>query len=74
MDVSLKKRKPWRYGTREWYFQILNVSNHLNIFSYIYQNRGDYNYRTGQYENKGVQRAGIPMFPFFPSFGVKYEF
>ena len=73
-DISLKKRKPWRYGTREWYFQILNVSNHLNIFSYLYQNRGDYNFRTGEYENKGVQRAGIPMFPFFPSFGVKYEF
>ncbi|NQV42745.1 MAG: TonB-dependent receptor [Candidatus Marinimicrobia bacterium] len=74
MDVSLKKRKPWRHGTKEWYFQILNVSNHLNVFSYIYQNRSDYNPRTSQFENKGVQRAGIPMFPFFPSFGVKYEF
>ena len=74
LDVSLKKRKPWRYGTKEWYFQILNVTNHLNIFSYIYQNRSDYDYETGQSVNKGVQRLGFPMFPFFPTFGVKYEF
>ena len=73
-DVSLKKRSPWRYGTKEWYFQILNVTNHLNVFSYIYQNRGEWDPRTGEYVNKGVQRAGIPMFPFFPTFGVKYEF
>ncbi|MEA3286405.1 MAG: TonB-dependent receptor [Candidatus Marinimicrobia bacterium] len=73
-DVSFKKRKPFFNGTREWYFQVLNVTNHLNIFSYIYQNRGEYDYRTGEYVNKGVQRAGIPMFPFFPTFGVKFEF
>ncbi len=73
-DVSLKKRKPFLNGTRETYFQILNVTNHLNIFSYVYQNRGEYDYETDQYVNKGVQRAGIPMFPFFPTFGVKFEF
>ena len=73
-DVSFRKRKPFFSGTREWYFQVLNVTNHLNIFSYIYQNRGEYDYRTDQYINKGVQRAGIPMFPFFPTFGVKFEF
>jgi len=73
-DISFKKRKPFMNGTREWYFQVLNVTNHLNIFSYIYQNRGEYNYETGEYLNKGVQRAGIPMFPFFPTFGVKFEF
>jgi len=73
-DISLKKRKPWRYGTKEWYFQILNVTNHLNIFTYIYRNRGEYDFETDEYVNKGVQRAGIPMFPIFPSFGVKFEF
>ena len=74
LDVSIKKRKAWRHGTREWYFQILNVTNHLNIFSYVYQTRGEHDPRTYEYINKGVQRAGIPMFPFFPTFGVKYEF
>lgn len=73
-DVSYRKQKPFLNGTREWYFQILNVTNHLNIFSYFYQNRGEYNYQTGQYVNKGVQRRGIPMFPFFPTFGIKFEF
>ncbi len=73
-DVSFKKRKPFFNGHREWYFQILNVTNHLNVFSYLYRNHGEYNYRTYEYENKGVQRFGIPMFPFFPTFGVKFEF
>jgi hypothetical protein len=73
-DISFKNRKPFRYGTQEWYFQILNVTNHLNIFSYIYKNQGEYDYETGEYINKGVQAFGIPMFPFFPTFGVKYEF
>ncbi|MBC8377447.1 MAG: TonB-dependent receptor [FCB group bacterium] len=73
-DVSFKKRKPFLNGHREWYFQILNVTNHLNVFSYLYRNHGEYNYRTYEYENKGVQRLGIPMFPFLPTFGVKFEF
>ncbi len=73
-DVSFKKRKPFFNGHREWYFQILNVTNHLNVFSYLYRNHWEYNRRTYEYENKGVQRLGIPMFPFFPTFGVKFEF
>ena len=73
-DVSFKKRKPFLNGHREWYLQVLNVTNHLNVFSYLYRNHGAYNYRTYEYENKGVQRFGIPMFPFLPTFGVKFEF
>jgi hypothetical protein len=73
-DVSLKKRSSWRFGEKEWYFQVLNVTNHLNVFSYIHQTRGEFDPRSGEYINLGVQRAGIPMFPFFPTFGVKYEF
>ena len=74
LDVSLKKRSTWRYGTKEWYFQVLNVTNHLNVFTYIHQTREEYDRQAREYINKGVQRAGIPMFPFFPTFGVKYEF
>jgi len=74
LDVSIKHRKPFFNGYREWYFQILNATNHLNVFTYIYRNHGEYNPRTWEYENKGVQRFGVPMFPFFPTFGVKFEF
>ena len=73
-DVSFKKRKPFLNGTREWYFQILNVTNHLNVFSYLYRNHEELNRQTWEYENKGVQKFGLPMFPFFPTFGVKFEF
>ncbi len=74
LDVSLKKRKPFYNGHREWYFQILNVTNHLNVFTYVYRQHEDWDYRTQTSTNKGVQRFGVPMFPFFPTFGVKFEF
>jgi len=74
LDVSLKKRSAWRFGTKEWYFQVLNMTNHLNVFTYIHQTREEFDRQAGEYIHKGVQRAGIPMFPFFPTFGVKYEF
>ncbi len=74
LDMSIKKRSTWRFGTKEWYFQVLNVTNHLNVFTYIHQTRAEYDRQAQEYINKGVQRAGIPMFPFFPTFGVKYEF
>ncbi|MCF7823540.1 MAG: TonB-dependent receptor [Candidatus Marinimicrobia bacterium] len=73
-DISLKKRKPFHAGTLEWYFQILNVTNHLNIFSYIYKINSEYDFISNTSVNQEVQRLGIPMFPFFPSFGVKIEF
>ncbi len=73
-DVSFKRKAPFRNGSWEWYFQILNVTNHLNTFSYIYRQNEDFNFETGEITNKGVQRFGIPMFPFFPTFGVKFEF
>ena len=74
LDVSFKKRKPFLRGHREWYFQILNVTNHLNVFSYAYRHHEEFDNRTGERTNEGVQRLGIPMFPFFPTFGVKFEF
>ena len=69
-DVSFVKRKPFFNGHREWYLEILNVTNHLNYFTYFYRDK--YNRRTDEYE--GVERGGLPMFPFMPTFGVRFEF
>ncbi|MFQ6608604.1 MAG: TonB-dependent receptor plug domain-containing protein [Fidelibacterota bacterium] len=69
-DISLVKRKPFFNGYREWYLEILNVTNHLNYFTYMYRDK--YNRRTDQYE--GVERGGVPMFPFMPTFGLRFEF
>ncbi|MCF7902704.1 MAG: TonB-dependent receptor [Candidatus Marinimicrobia bacterium] len=69
-DMSFSKRTATKWGSKEWFFQVVNVTNHLNILTYIYDQ--DFDWRTGQY--KGVRRFGVPMFPFMPTVGVKYEF
>ncbi|UCH62694.1 MAG: carboxypeptidase-like regulatory domain-containing protein [Fidelibacterota bacterium] len=70
-DVSFVKRRPWwNGGFKETYIQILNVFNHMNVFQYFYSEK--YDWETDQ--DLGIQRTAIPMFPFFPSFGVRYEF
>jgi hypothetical protein len=69
-DISLVHRKATRFGHREWYIQILNVTNHLNILTYIFDQR--YSWKTEGI--KGVRRLGIPMFPITPTFGVTFEF
>lgn len=81
LDLSLKKRRPFKNGHLEWYFQILNVTNHMNVFMYIAEDQYDENWSVddqGNYRSerihKGVYQLAIPMFPFMPSLGVKYEF
>lgn len=69
-DVSFMHRKATRYGFREWYAQVLNVTNHLNIMTYIY----DQKQNDTTWGLKGVRRYGIPMLPIMPTFGVKFEF
>lgn len=69
-DVSFINRKPTKYGFREWYFQIINVTNHLNTLMYLYES--EYDERTES--SKGVRRFGIPMFPIMPTIGFRIEF
>ncbi|MBT3840460.1 MAG: hypothetical protein HOF50_11035, partial [Candidatus Marinimicrobia bacterium] len=57
-------------GFREWYFQIINVTNHLNALMYIYDT--EYDEQTG--DAKGMRRTGLPMFPIFPTFGLRIQF
>jgi len=69
-DISFIRRKPTKYGHREWYFQIINATNHMNPLLYIYQQK--YNQR--EQRTEGVERLALPMFPFLPTFGVRFEF
>jgi len=69
-DISFIHRKPFLNGYREFYLQIINITNHLNVLGYIYDNK--YDNQTGEYI--GVQRAEIPMFPIMPTFGIRFEF
>jgi len=69
-DISIIHRKEKRWGVLEWYLQVINVTNHLNILMYMYDQ--EYNYKTDKVE--GVRRFGFPMFPIIPTFGVRFEF
>ncbi|MBL7066399.1 MAG: TonB-dependent receptor [Candidatus Marinimicrobia bacterium] len=69
-DASLIHRKPIRIGYREWYLQIINITNHMNTLMYFYEEK--YDYKTDR--SKGVRRFGVPMFPFIPTLGIRFEF
>lgn len=69
-DVGITHRKEKRWGVLEWYLQVINITNHLNILTYIYDQK--YDYETGKVE--GIRRFGLPMFPIIPTFGVRFEF
>ncbi len=70
-DISLVRRRPWgKHGNREFYIQVMNVLNHMNVFMYIYSEARDPETR----EDLGIQRWAMPMFPIFPAIGVRYEF
>ena len=53
----------------EYYLQIINVTNHMNPFMNYFNKKYDSNTR----EYLGVERINIPMFPFLPTFGVRFE-
>ncbi len=73
-DISIQHRREFFIGEREWYFQVLNVTDHLNVFTYIVDDRQAYDNETNQIVNQGVQRLTVPMFPFMPTFGLKFVF
>jgi hypothetical protein len=35
IDFGFTLRKDTSYGSREWYFQVMNITNHLNPLLYI---------------------------------------
>jgi len=70
LDISLKQNKTFFGYPYERFIQLINVTGHVNALTYQYQNKT--NRLTG--ETLGMERAAIPMFPFFLTFGFKVEF
>ena len=52
------------------YWQIMNVTRHLNVLSYAYRTKTDP--WTGN--RIGVERQAVPMFPLILTFGIKFDF
>jgi len=54
----------------DWYLQVINVSNHINVMQYFYRTNTDPNTNN----QVGVERRAIQMFPLIITAGVKFEF
>jgi len=64
LDVGLKQKKSIFGIPYERYLQLVNVTNHVNPLTYQYKDK----------QNRlGVERAAVPMFPFFFTAGYRIE-
>lgn len=71
VDIGMTRSSGVLFGLEyETYWQIMNVTQHLNKFFYTYRTKRDF--RTG--DQVGVERRAVPMFPLIFTFGVKFEF
>tara|TARA_B100000674_G_scaffold265181_1_gene218886 strand:- start:683 stop:3118 length:2436 start_codon:yes stop_codon:yes gene_type:complete len=71
VDVGMTRKGGNIFGLKyDTYWQIMNLTRHLNILTYNYRTKTDL--LTGN--QLGVQRQPIPMFPLIFTFGVNFEF
>ena len=70
LDIGLKQKKQLFSFPYERFIQLINVTNHVNALTYQYRNK--MNRLTN--ERLGLERAAVPMFPFFLTFGYRIEF
>ena len=71
VDIGMTRKNGNLFGLKyDTYWQIMNVSRHLNIFTYAYRTKRDIN--TGN--QLGVERRAVPMFPMIFTFGVRFDF
>ena len=71
VDVGMTRKGGNIFGLNyDTYWQIMNLTRHLNILTYNYRTKTEP--LTGN--QLGVQRQPIPMFPLIFTFGVTFEF
>tara|TARA_B100001113_G_scaffold327218_1_gene300667 strand:+ start:3728 stop:6157 length:2430 start_codon:yes stop_codon:yes gene_type:complete len=71
VDIGLTRKGGNLFGLQyDTYWQVMNVTKHLNTFSYAYRTKID----PLSGDQLGVERRAIPMFPLILTFGIKFEF
>ena len=70
IDVGFKQKKTLFGRPYERFIQLVNATNNVNALTYQYRRKS--NKLTG--ETMGLERAAVPMFPFFLTFGYRIEF
>jgi len=71
-DVGINRRGELFRQKATYYFHVINVTNHRNVFLYIYDSyRGEFDPETN---TSTIYRRPISMFPILPTFGVEFAF
>ena len=71
VDIGMTRKNGNLFGLKyDTYWQIMNLTKHLNVLSYAYRTKVDPITR----DRVGVQRRPLPMFPLIFTFGIKFEF
>tara|TARA_B100000405_G_scaffold238357_1_gene172007 strand:+ start:408 stop:2843 length:2436 start_codon:yes stop_codon:yes gene_type:complete len=71
VDIGLTRKGGNIFGQEyDTYWQIMNLTQNLNILQYTYDTNTDP--LTG--DQLGVRRRPVPMFPLIFTFGIKFEF
>ena len=70
IDVGMTRKGGNLFGLQyDTYWQVMNVTKHLNAFSYAYRTKIGMNG-----DQLGVERRVVPQFPLILTFGVKFDF
>ena len=70
IDVGMTRKGGNLFGLQyDTYWQVMNVTKHLNAFSYAYRTKTGMNG-----DQLGVERRVVPQFPLILTFGVKFDF
>ena len=70
IDVGMTRKGGNLFGLQyDTYWQVMNVTRHLNAFSYAYRTKTGMNG-----DQLGVERRVVPQFPLILTFGVKFDF
>ena len=71
VDIGMTRKGGNLFGLEyDTFWQIMNLTRHLNTLSYAYRTKSDP--LTGN--QLGVERRPVPMFPLIFTFGIKFEF
>jgi hypothetical protein len=70
LDISIMRNYQYKKWSLQPYLQIINVTNHKNIFLYNY----DLDRRDDEGNLLPPRRQGVTMFPLIPTFGVNIKF
>ncbi len=74
LDLSIRMNWQWGKVSLQPFFQIINATNHYNIFMYNYHLNPVSRDKDGNLIVGKPRRQGIIMFPILPTFGINFNF